>query len=114
MSETNLEPISSSQIEFHISESNESGVLKLKGEIDVQHASEIKKILVEALEVMHYIKLDFKEVTFIGLSIIQLFFSAYKSALMLNKDITIEENCPVFREAVKITGFDRFKWLCFR
>lgn len=95
-------------MECKIKQSDERKILTLEGALTIIHAAELKKILQEAIDNSKNVELDIENVTDVDLSCLQLFCSAHRTSLNLNRTISIESNHPeVFREAVREAGFQQ-------
>jgi ABC-type transporter Mla MlaB component len=91
-------------------ESDNSAVLTIDGELTVTRAEELRAMLISALENADSITVRFKNIIEADLSCLQLFCSAHRSAIDLNKSLTVSrENSEVFRLAAEAAGFSRKK-----
>jgi anti-anti-sigma regulatory factor len=93
-------------MECMVKDSDERKVLVLEGDLTIINAAELKRILLEAIDNSTHVELDLEHVTDIDLSCIQLFCSAHRTSLDLNRTVSIGSGHPeVIREAVKEAGF---------
>ncbi len=89
-----------------------TGTLVIEGEITVQNATEIKTLLLDALEKTDTCFIDLQQITQIDLSGIQLLYAAKNYATNSNKDFKITGDCPVHMlETIKESGFKNIDWL---
>ncbi|MCP4754601.1 MAG: STAS domain-containing protein [Proteobacteria bacterium] len=101
-------------MDFNVDESGSRGILSLEGDLTIQKAADLKKHLTDSLELTEHCILDLKQVTMVDLSCVQLFYSAYRTALSLNKRISLLGDCPeVFKRAIEEAGYSSHAWLCF-
>lgn len=78
----------------------------LKGELTVEHASDLKISLRSALERADQVGIRFEEVTAMDISCLQLLCSVHRTASHLNKQIRILDDKPsVFYETLERAGF---------
>jgi len=91
-------------------ESDNTAILTLNGELTVARAEELRAMLISALENADSITVRFKDITDVDISCLQLFCSAHRSAIDLNKSLTVNrEGCEIFRHAAETAGFSRKK-----
>jgi len=91
-----------------------SACLKLGGSLTIQHAAELKKVLVEASEGVDSMRLDLDEVAVFDLSSIQLLYACHQAMVGCGRSLQLSGECPtLFREAVERAGFSWVEWLCF-
>lgn len=89
-------------------ESSGEGFVSLDGELTIEHAAELKALLIRALESADRVYIRLKDVTAVDLSCLQLLCSAHRSAVKIKKHITLERgNCGVFEQTLKDAGFCR-------
>ncbi len=93
---------------------NQTSVLSLTGNLNIQQSIQLKEALVNALQSSKICMLDMKNVTHYDLSIIQLIYSAYKTAKDSGQEVTVLGEFPqIFISAVDDAGYSDFEWLCF-
>lgn len=88
--------------------SAEAYVLKLKGNLTIERAHELKQALLEALRNNDRIAIDLEGITDVDLSCLQLLCSAHRTSLRLGKQLTLHgEQSEIFKMAVRDAGFPR-------
>lgn len=94
-------------MEFNL-KSPKEGMVLLDGELTIDHASELKMLLIRALESADRIYIHLKDVTAVDLSCIQLLCSVHRTAVRAKKHITLDRgNCEIFEQTLKDAGFCR-------
>jgi anti-anti-sigma regulatory factor len=94
-------------VEFKIGEGG-TGVLILEGDMTIQRAGELKQSLIESLDKATHLIIDVEKITEVDLSCLQLFCSAHRTSLKVNKTISLGENIPaIFWDTVKKAGYCR-------
>ena len=92
-------------MEFKLEEGG-TGKLILDGDMTVQRAGELKAALIEALDKATHLVIDLENITDADLSCLQLFCSAHRTSLKLNKSVSLSENAPqMFWDIVKKAGY---------
>lgn len=95
-------------IDFKVEQSDDKRILLINGELTIQNASELKRILMESINNSEHVVLNLENVTEMDLSSLQLLYSAHRTAAKSNRRFTLSNNCPeVFKKAVKDTGYLR-------
>lgn len=90
------------------SESGASARLRLAGEVTIESAAELKKILLAALETGSDLLVDCSQATSLDLSALQLLCAAHRTACSLGKTMTLDERSgEVLAQAVGQAGFLR-------
>jgi len=80
--------------------------LKLDGEVNVAHATDLKDALIQSLEMAETVEINLNDVTGIDLSCLQLLCSAHRTAAKKGKTLTIKDPAlPMYIEARKKAGF---------
>ncbi len=93
-------------IDFKMEDSGNIGVLTMDGELTIQCADELKTVLIRSLDNVEHVVLNFKEVTEMDLSCLQLFCSACRTSAGLNKRLTLTGNHPeAFKRAIRNAGY---------
>ena len=93
-------------MECTVEQSDEKKILNLEGDLTIMHAAELKKILQKAVDNSQCVELNLENVTNVDLSCLQLFCSAHRTSLKLNRTISIHSNPPeVLKEAARDAGF---------
>ncbi|OQX27007.1 MAG: hypothetical protein BWK80_07600 [Desulfobacteraceae bacterium IS3] len=91
-------------------ESDNGGILTLDGELTIACAEELRAMLISALENAGSVHVRFKNINDVDLSCLQIFCSAHRSAIDMNKSLTISrKGSEVFRRAAEAAGFSRKK-----
>lgn len=89
-------------------ESGQTGTLNLDGALDIQSASGLKGVLLNAQEGVEHLLLNLEAVTGADVSGLQLLCAAHRRAAALNKRLTvIGIASPSFRRAVRDAGYER-------
>lgn len=88
--------------------SAEECVVKLRGDLTVEHAHEMKSVFLEALQSNERVVVELEGITDVDLSFLQLLCSAHRTSMRLNKSLTLlSEQSDIFRQAVRDAGFSR-------
>lgn len=90
--------------------SGNTTILRLDGELTIERVAELKTMLAKSLERADHVHIQLEAVTEADISCLQLFCSAHRTALSLNKNLTL--NCKeseVFRQVVEHSGYSRQK-----
>jgi anti-anti-sigma regulatory factor len=91
-------------------EEGQTRVLALEGSLDIQRASELKEVLLDAQESAGHLLLNLAGVTGADISGLQLLCAAHRRAAKLNKPLTrTGDESAAFRQAVMETGYERGK-----
>jgi anti-anti-sigma regulatory factor len=89
--------------------SGKNALVKLDGDLTVNHAAEIRKIMMHALTDADQALIDFGNVTNADLSSLQLLCSAHKTAASMNKHLLCAGRLPdALRKAAEEAGYARF------
>ncbi len=95
--------------DYKIEESDEKKTLSISGELIIQNAAELQKILIESLEDTAHLALNIENVTEIDMSCLQLLCSAHKTTLNTDKGLSIDGGpSAIFQKAVNISGYQQF------
>jgi ABC-type transporter Mla MlaB component len=93
---------------MHYQESNSQGTLVLDGDITVNTAEELRTHLIKAMINVEELSVEFGNIGDIDLSCLQLLCSAHRSAVRMNKRVTVSGAWPDrFRKTVRDAGFER-------
>lgn len=88
----------------------ETRILQLSGELVIQHAEELRSLLLESLENKSNIEIDLSMVTDADISSLQLLCSAHKTSIFQSKSLKfIGKISDAFRQNVETSGFYRTK-----
>ncbi|MDH4161381.1 MAG: STAS domain-containing protein [Nitrospirota bacterium] len=89
-------------------QTGKTGPLVLEGELVVEHAEELKKILLEALKNGDSLDIDIEHVDQADLFGLQTLCSAHRSAMKAGKKLTlVGVQSEAFRNAVSLAGYGR-------
>jgi anti-anti-sigma regulatory factor len=81
-------------------------VLNLEGELTIIHSSEIRDLLLKAINKSKHVELNLDSVTDTDLSFLQLLCSAHRTAMKLNKSFSIKGGYPeILNETAVDAGF---------
>jgi anti-anti-sigma factor len=95
-------------MQFNVQEQGERGVLVLEGDLNVEHAGELKKTLLDALNSVRQVSFDVEKLTSLDLSCLQLLCSAHRTASLMGKELIQTGNSPVeLEETIKSAGYPR-------
>ena len=95
-------------ISLDINESDKVGVLTLEGEINIEHARDLKSALVSVLGRVDRVMVDLERVTAAGLTCLELLCSAHRTALSMNKELELGPNVSeAFTHAIRDSGYER-------
>lgn len=85
-----------------------AGRLFLKGALTIEHAGELRQMLIDAFKKTDSVKLNLEDVTEVDLSCLQLLCSAHRTSLDLNKQLLLDGGQPEsFQQAIRDAGFTR-------
>ncbi len=83
-----------------------AGSLVLEGELIIDHAEELRRFFVEALESAGHLVLNIENVRKVDLFGLQVLCSAHRSARQANRELRLFGRQPeAFRNAVQQSGF---------
>lgn len=83
-------------------------VVKFNGDLTIENAQELHRLLLAALDNHKEISLFFEEVTAVDLSFVQLLCAAHRTAVRADKILKLADPRPeVLKTAVRETGFIR-------
>jgi anti-anti-sigma regulatory factor len=89
-------------------QTNNQGKITLDGEVTLSEAELLRSLLIKAIIACDEVHVDFGSLARIDLSCLQLLCSAHRSAVRLDKRLTLAGNWPApFREMVNGSGFKR-------
>ena len=84
------------------------GLLKLKGEVNITGARDLKEALLRAIGRADKVYLDMAEVTCVDISCLQLLCSAHRTSVKLNKTLSWNSAIPeAFNKTSDEAGFLR-------
>jgi ABC-type transporter Mla MlaB component len=95
-------------VKYTIEQSNGSEIITLSGELTISCADELKEVLKSALSVRDQIGLNLEQVTEVDLSCLQLFCSAHRTSIRLDKKFNWDGIFPEsLRNSAECAGFLR-------
>ena len=95
-------------IDFNIEKRDDEQVVTISGELTIESANELKKILMKSITKAGHVVLEIGNVTEMDLSCLQLFYSAHKRAKESGKSFRLKGGCPdAFKKAVEDAGYLR-------
>jgi anti-anti-sigma factor len=87
---------------------SDGGILRLEGELNIQHAGELKETFLKAFTETEHLSLDLEGVTAVDIACLQVLCSAHKTFLASNKELkTIGRTAAPFERAVDDSGYRR-------
>ena len=90
--------------------SGNQALINLGGDLTIDHAQELKSVLLQALRDANHITIDCDQVKSVDLSCLQLFCSAHREAVTSQKDLMLKSRCSeTFRKVEGGAGFNRHK-----
>ena len=102
------------EVSLNFDDTVKTAELKLGGDLRIQHAAELKKVLTDTLEKAETTLLDLEEAEGFDLSSIQLLYAFHLASVNSKKSFRLIGDCPEqFRVAVENAGFAWADWLCF-
>ncbi len=95
-------------MDFKLEPSSDMGVLTLDGELTIEHAGELKKILIHAMDSAEHVDIKLKKVSEVDLSCLQVLCSAHRTAFKSNKQLTLSsKDSEIFQQMVRGSGYVR-------
>lgn len=97
-------------MEFSYDSSGDVGMLILNGELTLNSAYKLKRLLIESLEKANNVIIRVEKITEMDISCLQLLCSAHRTAVNLKKILVL--NRPgkgLFTDTVKSAGYSRLK-----
>ena len=93
-------------LKIRTEQSGETGVLVIEGEMIIEHAEELKIILLEALEIQDSLDIAMERVNKVDLFGLQVLCSAHRSAMKAGKELTLFGERPqALRQAIVMAGY---------
>lgn len=89
------------------------GVLAAEGELTIQRAGELRTALINSLESVSHVMLDFRKVTEVDLTCLQLLCSAHLTSKRAKKRLTIVGSSGPFKQAMVDAGYSCNKGCIF-
>jgi anti-anti-sigma factor len=87
-------------------QSSETGSLVLEGELIIEHAEELKRVLLETLEKQDSLVINMEHVDKVDLFGIQVLCSAHRLAMKSGKELTLTGEQPeALRDAIVMAGY---------
>jgi len=94
-------------LKTRMEKSGGTGTLTLEGEMIVDHAEELKGIVLDALQHSGTLVLDLARISKVDLFGLQVLCSAHRSALKTDQKMSIHGEQPdAFRDAIHMAGFN--------
>lgn len=88
--------------------STEACIVRLRGNLTVEHAQELKHVLLDALQDSERIVIELEGITDVDLSFLQLLCSAHRTSMKLGRELTLfGDRSEIFKMAVSDAGFPR-------
>ena len=85
-----------------------NGVMRLEGELTIQHAGRLKEMFLKAIAEAGELSLDLEGVTGADIACLQVFCAAHKMFLASNKELkTVGRMAASFERAVDDSGYRR-------
>jgi anti-anti-sigma regulatory factor len=95
-------------IDVRVEKSGDVADVTLSGELNILDAEELKKVFIDALGTCGSVLVHVKDVEDVDLPSIQIFCSAHKTALNLNKNFAFNESVPaIIRKTFISAGYSR-------
>jgi len=94
---------------IHAEQPGAVGALALEGELTIGRAGELRTALINALDKVTHLQLNFEKVTDIDLSCLQLICSAHKTAAGMKKRLTVTGNSETFKKAMEDAGYGHMR-----
>ena len=93
-----------------LEDSGDHGLVTLGGALTIEAAEEMKNVLAKAMNEHRQVVVKLDALTAVSLSCLQLLCSAHKTALIGNKQLTLEgEYQEEFRSVVRAAGYLRHR-----
>ena len=86
---------------IHAEQPGAVGALALEGELTIGRAGELRTALINALDKVSHLQLNFEKVTDIDLSCLQLICSTHKTAAGMKKRLTVTGNSQTFKKKME-------------
>ncbi len=97
-------------MDYMVQDGAEAKNITFRGDLTIQSAGEVRRILREALDSCQTIKISLKDIENLDLSCIQLFCAAHKTAFKADKRLTLDATLPEAAiRAIEQAGFDCLK-----
>lgn len=94
-------------LKTRIKQSGGTGTLVLEGEMIIDHADELKGILLDALQHNRTLDLNLTGISKVDLFGLQVLCSAHRSALKTDQKLTMHGEQPgAFHDAIHLAGFN--------
>ena len=95
-------------MKYTLETSDDKHVLTLYGELTIEHAGELKKVMIDALKNSEHVNDAIGNVTEIDLTCFQLLCSAHRTALKSNIQLTLSsKDSDIFQQMVRNSGYAR-------
>ena len=95
-------------MKYTLEPSGDTHVLTLNGELTIEHAGELKKVMIDAIENFDRLTVAIGDLTEVDLTCLQLLCSAHRTALKSNKQLTLSSrDSDIFQRLVRDSGYAR-------
>lgn len=89
---------------FVIEEEGTVGVLTVEGDVTIMRANELKTALMNSLDKVNHVLLNFEKATAVDLTCLQLLYSAHMTSSRMNKCLTFEGCSEHFKRTMADAG----------
>jgi anti-anti-sigma factor len=97
-------------MDYTVQDGAEATNITFRGDLTIQSAGQVRRVLREALDSCQTIKISLKNIESIDLSCIQIFCAAHKTAFKADKRLALEAALPETAVlAIEQAGFDCLK-----
>lgn len=97
-------------MDYLVQDGTETTSVAFRGDLTIQSAGEVRRVLREALDSRQTIKISLKNIESIDLSCIQILCAAHKTAFKANKQLTFDAVLPETAiRAIEQAGFHCLK-----
>ncbi|HNS14720.1 MAG TPA: STAS domain-containing protein [Syntrophorhabdaceae bacterium] len=97
-------------MDYTVQDGAEATNITFRGDLTIQSAGQVRRVLREALDSCQTIKISLKDIESIDLSCIQIFCAARKTAFKADKRLTLDAALPEAAAlAIEQAGFDCLK-----
>jgi len=97
-------------MDYTVQDGAEATNITFRGDLTIQSAGQVRRVLREALDSCQTIKISLKDIESIDLSCIQIFCAAHKTAFKADKRLTLDAALPEAAAlAIEQSGFDCLK-----
>lgn len=90
---------------FTIDQEGAAGTLSVEGEATIVRAHELRTALLNSLDKVNHVALNFEKVTAVDLTCLQLLYAARMTSARMNKRLAFEGCSEPFKRAVADAGY---------